>query len=59
MVMDEAVRRKDKALFDRAAALFQRHCEASDRVYGGETVTSGRKRLELQTFSTGGSDRFA
>ena len=36
MVLDEAVRRKDKALFERAAALFQRHCEVSrDRVYGG------------------------
>jgi N-acylglucosamine 2-epimerase len=36
MVLDEAVRRKDRALFDRAAAVFQRHCEVSrDRVYGG------------------------
>lgn len=36
MVMDEAVRRRDTALFDRAAALFRRHCEVSqDRVYGG------------------------
>jgi N-acylglucosamine 2-epimerase len=33
--LDEAVRRKDKALFNRAASLFQRHCEVSqDRVYG-------------------------
>jgi N-acylglucosamine 2-epimerase len=36
MVMEEARRRKDKPLFDRAAELFQRHCEvAKDRVYGG------------------------
>jgi N-acylglucosamine 2-epimerase len=36
MVMDEAVRRKDNTLFDRAAAMFRRHCEVSqDRVYGG------------------------
>jgi N-acylglucosamine 2-epimerase len=36
MVMDEAVRRKDTALFDRAAGMFRRHCEvARDRVYGG------------------------
>ena len=36
MVLDEAVRRKDKALFNRAASMFQRHCEVSpDRVYGG------------------------
>ena len=36
MVMDEARRRKDSALFDRAAGLFRRHCEvAKDRVYGG------------------------
>ena len=36
MVLDEAVRRRDNALFDRTAALFKRHCEvARDRVYGG------------------------
>jgi N-acylglucosamine 2-epimerase len=36
MVMDEARRRGDKALLDRTAILFQRHCEvARDRVYGG------------------------
>jgi mannose/cellobiose epimerase-like protein (N-acyl-D-glucosamine 2-epimerase family) len=36
MVLDEAVRRKDIALFDRAAAILRRHCEVSrDRVYGG------------------------
>ncbi len=36
MVMDEARRVKDTALFDRAADLFRRHCEvAKDRVYGG------------------------
>ena len=36
MVMDEALRRKDRRLFERAAAMFQRHCEvARDRVYGG------------------------
>ncbi|HLJ14047.1 MAG TPA: AGE family epimerase/isomerase [Bryobacteraceae bacterium] len=36
MVMDEARRVKDSALFDRAAGLFRRHCEvAKDRVYGG------------------------
>lgn len=36
MVLDEAVRRKDNALFDRTAAVLQRHCEvALDRVYGG------------------------
>jgi mannose/cellobiose epimerase-like protein (N-acyl-D-glucosamine 2-epimerase family) len=36
MVMDEARRRNDAALFDRAAAMFRRHCEvAKDRVYGG------------------------
>jgi mannose/cellobiose epimerase-like protein (N-acyl-D-glucosamine 2-epimerase family) len=36
MVMDEARRRNDQALFDRTAILFRRHCEvARDRVYGG------------------------
>lgn len=36
MVLAEAVRRKDQALFSRAAAMFRRHCEVSrDRVYGG------------------------
>jgi N-acylglucosamine 2-epimerase len=36
MLLDEAVRRKDNALFDRTAAMFRRHCEVSqDRVYGG------------------------
>ncbi len=36
MAMDEALRRKDNALFDRVAALFERHCEvAQDRVFGG------------------------
>lgn len=36
MIMYEARRRSDRRLFDRAAALFQRHCEvAKDRVYGG------------------------
>lgn len=36
MLLDEAVRRKDTALFDRTAAMFRRHCEVSrDRVYGG------------------------
>lgn len=36
MVMYEARRRKDHALFQRAADLFRRHCEvAKDRVYGG------------------------
>jgi N-acylglucosamine 2-epimerase len=34
--MDEARRRNDAALFDRAAVMFRRHCEvAKDRVYGG------------------------
>lgn len=36
MVLYEAVRRKDKALFDRAAAAFKRHCDVAwDDVYGG------------------------
>ena len=36
MMMYEALRRNDTALFDRAAALFRRHCEvATDAVYGG------------------------
>ncbi len=36
MVLYEAVRRKDKALFDRAAPVFKRHCEVAwDDVYGG------------------------
>jgi len=36
MLLDEAVRRKDAALFDRTAAMFRRHCEVSqDRIYGG------------------------
>lgn len=36
MVLYEAVRRKDKALFDRAAGAFRRHCEVAwDDVYGG------------------------
>jgi mannose/cellobiose epimerase-like protein (N-acyl-D-glucosamine 2-epimerase family) len=36
MVMDEALRRQDQALFDTAAGRFRRHVEvARDRVYGG------------------------
>jgi N-acylglucosamine 2-epimerase len=36
MVMDEALRRNDPVLFDKAAARFRRHLEvASDDVYGG------------------------
>lgn len=36
MVMDEALRRGDRQLFDRAASLFRRHVElAWDHVYGG------------------------
>jgi len=36
MVMDEALRRKDAALFDQAADRFRNHVEvARDRVYGG------------------------
>jgi N-acylglucosamine 2-epimerase len=36
MVMDEALRRKDDALFDKAAARFRYHVEVAwDRVYGG------------------------
>jgi N-acylglucosamine 2-epimerase len=36
MVMYEARRRNDPVLFDRAGAIFRRHCEvAEDRVYGG------------------------
>jgi mannose/cellobiose epimerase-like protein (N-acyl-D-glucosamine 2-epimerase family) len=36
MVLDEALRRKDRALFDEAAALFRRHIEVSwDDVYQG------------------------
>lgn len=36
MAMDEALRRGDDKLFDRLAALFQRHVEVAwDRVYGG------------------------
>jgi N-acylglucosamine 2-epimerase len=36
MVLYEAVRRRDKALFERAAAAFRRHCEVAwDDVYGG------------------------
>jgi mannose/cellobiose epimerase-like protein (N-acyl-D-glucosamine 2-epimerase family) len=36
MVLDEAVRRKDKLLFQTAAERFRRHVEvAMDRVYGG------------------------
>jgi mannose/cellobiose epimerase-like protein (N-acyl-D-glucosamine 2-epimerase family) len=36
MIMYEAVRRKDKSLFDRAAAVFKRHVDVSrDDVYGG------------------------
>jgi N-acylglucosamine 2-epimerase len=36
MVLYEAVRRKDKALFDRTAAAFKRHCDVAwDDVYGG------------------------
>jgi len=36
MVLDEAVRRKSIALYDRVAPMFQRHCEVSrDRVFGG------------------------
>ncbi len=36
MLLDEAVRRNDHPLFDRAAVVFRRHCEVSrDRVYGG------------------------
>jgi mannose/cellobiose epimerase-like protein (N-acyl-D-glucosamine 2-epimerase family) len=36
MIMYEAVRRKDKQLFERAATLFKRHVDVSrDNVYGG------------------------
>ncbi len=36
MIMYEAVRRRDKSLFDRAAAVFKRHVDVSrDDVYGG------------------------
>ena len=36
MILYEAVRRKDRALFDRAAEVFRRHAEVSwDDVYGG------------------------
>jgi len=36
MVLYEAVRRKDKVLFDRTAAAFKRHCDVAwDDVYGG------------------------
>lgn len=36
MIMYEAVRRKDRALFDRASETFRRHAEVSrDDVYGG------------------------
>lgn len=36
MVLYEAVRRKDKALFDRTAEIFKRHCDVAwDDVYGG------------------------
>ena len=36
MIMYEAARRRDKALFDRAAKVFKRHVEVSwDDVYGG------------------------
>ncbi len=36
MVLYEAVRRKDKALFDRTAEVFKRHCDVAwDDVYGG------------------------
>lgn len=36
MVLYEAVRRKDKSLFDRTAAAFKRHCDVAwDDVYGG------------------------
>ena len=36
MILYEARRRKDRALYDRVAELFKRHCEVSkDRVYGG------------------------
>ncbi len=36
MVMDEAVRRRNRALFEKAAALFKRHFEVAwDDVYGG------------------------
>ncbi|MBO0720324.1 MAG: AGE family epimerase/isomerase [Blastocatellia bacterium] len=36
MLLDEARRRNDAALFERASEMFRRHCEvARDRVYGG------------------------
>ena len=36
MIMYEARRRNDVKMFDRAAAMFRRHCDvAKDRVYGG------------------------
>lgn len=36
MILDEALRRNDASLFDRAGVMFRRHCEvARDRVYGG------------------------
>ncbi|MBL8232179.1 MAG: AGE family epimerase/isomerase [Bryobacterales bacterium] len=36
MAMDEALRRRDRDLYGKLAAMFRRHCEVSlDRVYGG------------------------
>jgi len=52
MVLAEAVRRKDKALFDRAAAYLKRHCEVLwDDVYGGMML--GLTNVDENTWNTG------
>ncbi|HEY7210678.1 MAG TPA: AGE family epimerase/isomerase [Bryobacteraceae bacterium] len=50
MLLDEAVRLKDEALFQLAAARFKRHVEvATDRVYGG--IFRGLKDVNQNVFT--------
>jgi len=50
MVMDEAVRRKDRPLFEEAAARFRRHVEVAwDDVYGG--VFRNLKNVDANVWS--------
>lgn len=51
MVMDEALRRKDRTLFEKTSASFKRHCDvATDRVYGG--LFCNLKNVDANTWVT-------
>ena len=52
MLLEEAVRRKDKSLFQTAAERFRRHIEvATDRVYGG--IFHNLKNVDQNLFTMG------